>query len=386
MPVFYYNPHSDTCDRRDKQQKKAGAALDERRQKRSEEERAREVEDAKNAQLVERRKKVAREQEEQVRAAKLMEREVDKERSKTTRLEAELEKLSTTNSKLFRTLATAQDSLSQLPSTPFPISTPRPAEASALSSQSFKLESAEKTLEELRVSTAEIRAEIPTLEEALAKSSRGNRVVGLERTRLKEDIKVLMTKIEAAEEDARRRTEAAKVAETRAREKAQIAEANERSQEELERKSKEVDMRMNEIEMLRRQVEDDEGVQEELRCRRLLLACRVHVNKKRALALAGPPRAPVSSTYATCGSGSGSTTSLADAEEIHDLENRLRKLVDEKENVKSKARLPSSPVDPSLRRARTVTHLVATVANLNKGVADLREENTMLLLRLVGVK
>ncbi|KAL8281201.1 hypothetical protein RQP46_006235 [Phenoliferia psychrophenolica] len=332
-----------------------------------------------------------------VEETKLMEREVKGERVKTTRFESELDKLSTFNSKLYRTLAAAQSTLADLPTNPFPIATPRPAEAEAIESQQSKLASGEKNLEGLRASVDESQAEVSTLEDALAKSLRGKKLVDTEKDRLRSALGELGESLAEQEERSR------KPAEVELEEDA-IVTAGTASQETHEEKGITVDRKREEIERLKARFEEGKEAHGDLAKLRFQLVQTAEMVAKARTSLA------VSSSP-TRGGATSSSNKLpgskgGDKVRITTLEARIRHLVDEKENIRSKCR--ASAVDSTSSynysaasaystlgttvdvgdartdRRRAVEQLAATVVKLNEGLDALRDENLALLLHMSG--
>ncbi|KAL8281208.1 hypothetical protein RQP46_006242 [Phenoliferia psychrophenolica] len=382
-----FNLTNGANDRRSKPEKRMGDTLDARRLARLEDERKREQELAAQATLVGRQRKLAEAQAKMVERTKLMEREVKGERVKTTRFESELDKLSTSNSKLYRTLAAAQSTLADLPSTPFPIATPRPAEAEAIESQQSKLAAGEKNLEGLRASVDDAQAEVSSLEDALAKSLREKKLVDNEKDRLKTTLGDLGESLAEQEERSRKPAKVELVEDA-------IVTAGTASQETQEEKGVTVDRKREEIERLKARFEEGKeahGDLAKLRVQLVQTAEKVAEARKSLDVSASPPRGAASTANKLPGSKGG------DKVRITTLEARIRHLVDEKENIRSKRR--ASAVDSTSSyhysaasvystlgtsvdvgdartdRRRAVEQLAATVVKLNEGLVALREEN-----------
>ncbi|KAL8281227.1 hypothetical protein RQP46_006261 [Phenoliferia psychrophenolica] len=388
-----YHPKNGVEDRRSKQEKRRGDTLESRRLGRLEDERDREESLIAQATLTGRQKKIAESNAKLVERTKRMEREVKGERVKTTRFESEVDKLSTSNSKLYRTLAAAQSSLADLPTTPFPITTPRPAEAEAIESQQLKLASGEKSLEGLRANVAESQAEVPPLEDALAKSLRGKKLVDLERKRLKKALDELNESLAWHEEMSREPAEV-ELAE------ASLATAGTASMETLEAKGIEVDRKREEIERLMARFEEGKEAHGDLAKLRFQLVQTAEMVAKARTSLAvssSPTRGGATSSANKLPGSKG-----GDKVRITTLEARIRHLVDEKENIRSKRRASAvdstssynysaASADSTLGttvdvgdartdRRRAVEQLAATVVKLNEGLVALREENCEIYL------
>ena len=272
-------------DRRSKQEKRHGDKLEGRRQQRLDEEAARELESAVQAKIVARQKKLVLETERMAQATKLMERECQSERvkvrllrplrvarspgqavrlqrlthalksiSQTKRLEPELEKLATANSKLFRSISAARDSLSTLPTTHCPVSTLRPAEEEAIAIQNQKFEAGTSQLAELQASLAKTETERPSLEVELAKMNRGNGLVGINLNRLKTLLSEMRERKTRAE-DRVRVAEAGAAAKAKLRDE-MAAQAGKPSKEHLEEISVDVDSLTRQVATLKAQLED----------------------------------------------------------------------------------------------------------------------------------
>ena len=277
-------------DRRTKAEKRFGDNLEERRRQRLGEDAARELEGTMQAATVVRQKKLAQAREWMSQATKLMERECQSERvkvrllriarspehadrlqrlthalqslSQTKRLEPELEKLATANSKLFRSVSAARDSLSALPTTHCPVSTLRPAEEEEISIQNQKFEAGTSQLAELQASLAKTETERPSLEGELVKMNRGNGLVEIERDRIKALLRELRERKTGAEDRARV-AEAGAAARAKLRDE-MAAQAGKPSKEYLKEISVDVDSLKHHAATLKAQLENGKEAQVEL--------------------------------------------------------------------------------------------------------------------------
>ena len=166
----------------------------------------------------------------------------------------------TANSKLFRSISAARDSLLSLPSTPFSISTLLPTENEAISLQRHKLAVGESQLEEVQASVLESERARKQLEAELTKLHRGSALVGLGRTRIKVQLGELHERAAGARERALQ-PDANAAARTKLRdEKA----ATKISKERLEEILIDVDSRQDQIVTPKAQLDDGKESQVEL--------------------------------------------------------------------------------------------------------------------------